>query len=383
MHHLLVTNDFPPKTGGIQTYLWELWRRLPPDSFTVVTPDQPGAQAWDAAQPFAVERVNQPFLVPTAGLARRINGLIDRTGAGLVLLDPVANNAPLVGRLNAPWGVIVHGAEVTIPAATPGGQLLIRRLLRTSQLVIAAGSYPAQTAQRAAGRSLPVVEIPPGVDTERFVPLDASRRAEVRRRFDVAPDAPLVVSVSRLVPRKGMAVLVEAAAELSRRYPDLEVIIAGEGRDHARLQQLVATTGAPVRLVGRVPADDLPGLLGAADVFAMLCHNRWGGLEQEGFGIVFLEAAACGVPQVAGASGGAADAVVHDHSGLVVDEPRKVAAAVDALDTLLGDAQRRVQMGEAARRRAEVSFNYDTLAHRLATAIASAVDTGAHEGSGQ
>jgi phosphatidylinositol alpha-1,6-mannosyltransferase len=383
MHHLLVTNDFPPKTGGIQTYLWELWRRLPPDSFTVVTPDQPGAQAWDAAQPFAVERVNQPFLVPTAGLARRINGLIDRTGAGLVLLDPVANNAPLVGRLNAPWGVIVHGAEVTIPAATPGGQLLIRRLLRTSQLVIAAGSYPAQTAQRAAGRPLPVVEIPPGVDTERFVPLDASRRAEVRRRFDVAPDAPLVVSVSRLVPRKGMAVLVEAAAELSRRYPDLEVIIAGEGRDHTRLQQLVATTGAPVRLVGRVPADDLPGLLGAADVFAMLCHNRWGGLEQEGFGIVFLEAAACGVPQVAGASGGAADAVVHDHSGLVVDEPRKVAAAVDALDTLLGDAQRRVQMGEAARRRAEVSFNYDTLAHRLATAIASAVDNGAHEGSGQ
>jgi phosphatidylinositol alpha-1,6-mannosyltransferase len=383
MHHLLVTNDFPPKTGGIQTYLWELWRRLPPDSFTVVTPDQPGAQAWDAAQPFAVERVNQPFLVPTAGLARRINGLIARTGAGLVLLDPVANNAPLVGRLNAPWGVIVHGAEVTIPAATPGGQLLIRRLLRTSQLVIAAGSYPAQTAQRAAGRPLPVVEIPPGVDTERFVPLDASRRAEVRRRFDVAPDAPLVVSVSRLVPRKGMAVLVEAAAELSRRYPDLEVIIAGEGRDHTRLQQLVATTGAPVRLVGRVPADDLPGLLGAADVFAMLCHNRWGGLEQEGFGIVFLEAAACGVPQVAGASGGAADAVVHDHSGLVVDEPRKVAAAVDALDTLLGDAQRRVQMGEAARRRAEVSFNYDTLAHRLATAIASAVDTGAHEGSGQ
>lgn len=383
MHHLLVTNDFPPKTGGIQTYLWELWRRLPPDSFTVVTPDQPGAQAWDAAQPFAVERVNQPFLVPTAGLARRINGLIDRTGAGLVLLDPVANNAPLVGRLNAPWGVIVHGAEVTIPAATPGGQLLIRRLLRTSQLVIAAGSYPAQTAQRAAGRALPVVEIPPGVDTERFVPLDASRRAEVRRRFDVAPDAPLVVSVSRLVPRKGMAVLVEAAAELSRRYPDLEVIIAGEGRDHARLQQLVATTGAPVRLVGRVPADDLPGLLGAADVFAMLCHNRWGGLEQEGFGIVFLEAAACGVPQVAGASGGAADAVVHDHSGLVVDEPRKVAAAVDALDTLLGDAQRRAQMGEAARHRAEVSFNYDTLAHRLATAIASAVDNGAHEGSGQ
>jgi phosphatidylinositol alpha-1,6-mannosyltransferase len=383
MHHLLVTNDFPPKTGGIQTYLWELWRRLPPDSFTVVTPDQPGAQAWDAAQPFAVERVNQPFLVPTAGLARRINSLIARTGAGLVLLDPVANNAPLVGRLNAPWGVIVHGAEVTIPAATPGGQLLIRRLLRTSQLVIAAGSYPAQTAQRAAGRPLPVVEIPPGVDTERFVPLDASRRAEVRRRFDVAPDAPLVVSVSRLVPRKGMAVLVEAAAELSRRYPDLEVIIAGEGRDHTRLQQLVATTGAPVRLVGRVPADDLPGLLGAADVFAMLCHNRWGGLEQEGFGIVFLEAAACGVPQVAGASGGAADAVVHDHSGLVVDEPRKVAAAVDALDTLLGDAQRRVQMGEAARRRAEVSFNYDTLAHRLATAIASAVDNGAHEGSGQ
>lgn len=383
MHHLLVTNDFPPKTGGIQTYLWELWRRLPSDSFTVVTPDQPGAAEWDATQPFAVERVNQPFLIPTPGLVRRLNALIARTGAGLVLLDPVSHNAPLAGRLDAPWGVIVHGAEVTIPAAAPGGQLLVRRLLRTSQLVIAAGSYPARAAERAAGRPLPVVEIPPGVDTDRYLPLDAAQRKQVRARFGVSPDAPLIVSVSRLVPRKGMATLIEAASELAGRHPDLEVLIAGEGRDHARLQQLVDVTGAPVRLLGRVHAEELPGLLGAADVFAMLCHNRWGGLEQEGFGIVFLEAAACGVPQVAGASGGAVDAVVHDLTGLVVDEPRNVANAVESLDALLSDPQRGARMGDAARQRARADFNHDTLAQRLRSAIDHTMSRRSEEGIDQ
>jgi len=180
-----------------------------------------------------------------------------------------------------------------------------------------------------------------------------------------------VVSVSRLVPRKGMDTLIRAAALLAPTRPDLTVAIGGSGRDRDRLQKLVAETGAPVVLCGRVPDEDLPDLYGCADVFAMLCRNRWRGLEQEGFGIVFLEAAAAGVPAVAGESGGAAEAVADGETGLVVDPPDSVEATAAALARLLDDDEGRRAMGRAARRRAEADYAYDVLAARLAEALDS------------
>ena len=145
--------------------------------------------------------------------------------------------------------------------------------------------------------------------------------------------------------------------------------IAGSGRDESRLRRLAAETGARVAFLGRVPDEDLPSLYGAADVFAMLCRSRWGGLEQEGFGIVFLEAAACAVPQVAGASGGAAEAVVDGETGLVVDPPEDVQAVADAIDSLLADPERARALGQAARRRVEAELTYDALAARLGDAL--------------
>jgi phosphatidylinositol alpha-1,6-mannosyltransferase len=171
--------------------------------------------------------------------------------------------------------------------------------------------------------------------------------------------------VSRLVPRKGMDVLIRAASAVAPSFPGLTVAIGGTGRDEGRLRRLAAGAGVVVRFLGRVPDADLPALYGASDVFAMLCRNRWAGLEQEGFGIVFLEAAAAGVPQVAGRSGGAAEAVVHGTTGLVVDDPRSVPAAARALRQLLVDDTARRRMGRAGRRRAEESFDYDELARRL------------------
>jgi phosphatidylinositol alpha-1,6-mannosyltransferase len=185
------------------------------------------------------------------------------------------------------------------------------------------------------------------------------------------------VSISRLVPRKGMDVLVRAAARLRHAHPDLTVAVAGSGRDRARLERLVAETGAPVRFLGRVDDDVLPALYACGDVFAMLCRTRWFGLEQEGFGIVFVEAAAAGVPPVAGASGGAAEAVAHGETGLVVDQPDDPAAVAQAIDALLRDPQRRAAMGRAARRRAETEFAYDVLAARLHAALAQTVAVGA------
>jgi phosphatidylinositol alpha-1,6-mannosyltransferase len=370
MSHLLVTNDFPPKLGGIQSYLWELWRRLDPDTFTVLTTPYEGADAWDAEQPVRVVRSSRTVLLPTPSLARRIDALAAETGAGLVVLDPALPVGLLGPRLATPYGLVLHGAEVTVPGRLPGSRALLGRVLRGAAEIVAAGGYPASEGERAAGRSLPVTVVPPGVDPERFRPLDSEQIAKARARFDLPADGRVVVSLSRLVPRKGMDVLIEAAARLAADRPDLVVAIGGSGRDRRRLERLVARTGAPVRLLGRVPDDDLPDLYGCADVYAMLCRNRWGGLEQEGFGIVFLEAAACGVPQVAGASGGAAEAVVDGGTGLVVDTPSEPAAVARALATLLDDPERRATMGAASRERVEEEFAYDVLARRLAEVLA-------------
>jgi phosphatidylinositol alpha-1,6-mannosyltransferase len=215
-----------------------------------------------------------------------------------------------------------------------------------------------------------VVEIPPGVDLERFRPLSDSEKWGVRRDLGLPVDGPLVVSVSRLVPRKGMDVLIDASVSLRTDFPTLSVAIAGRGRDSDRLANRVAEYSAPVRLLGGLSDEDLPRLVGAADVFVMLCRNRWLGLEQEGFGIVFLEAAAAGVPQVAGASGGAGEAVVDGETGFVVRRPTDAGATARAIGRLLADGQLRQQMGVNSRRRAEASFDYDKLAPRLAASLA-------------
>ena len=374
MKHVLVTNDFPPKLGGIQTYLWELWRRLPPDDVTVVCADHPDAAAWDRQQPFRVERYPAGVLFPTPGLTRRVHRIAAEVGAELVLVDPVVPLGALALRLEVPYGVVVHGAELVAPSNIVAYQLVVRKVLRGARVVVAAGSYPARAARRAAGRPVPTVEVPPGVDAGRFRPLDEAGRRSARARFDLDPDAPLVLGVSRLVPRKGFDVAIQAVARLAESHPGLTLAIAGDGRDRGRLEGLATSMGAPVRFLGAVPDADLPALYGCADVFTMLCRDRWLGLEQEGFGIVFLEAAACGVPQVAGRSGGAEDAVVDGETGVVLAHPRSVDDAAEALDGLLSDPSRRAAMGRAARARAETAFDHDHLASVLAAGL-DGVDT--------
>ena len=152
------------------------------------------------------------------------------------------------------------------------------------------------------------------------------------------------------MPRKGFDTAIRAAARLGRVRPKLRLVIAGGGRDDDRLRRLADELDAPVTFLGRVPNADLPPLYGCADVFAMLCRNRWGGLEQEGFGIVFVEAASCGVPQVAGDSGGAAEAVADGETGFVIGDPEDTQAVVDAFAALLDDDDLRRRMGERSRR---------------------------------
>ncbi len=373
--HLLVTNDFPPKVGGIQNYLWELWSRLDPSTFTVLTASSdPRAGEFDAeqrAKGFSIERIPKPILFfPTPSARRTVDEALVRTGAELAILDPAFPLGAITPKLRVPAVQILHGAEVTIPGRLPFARSVLARTLNSSAGLIAAGTYPEAEARRAARRDLPpVLQIPPGVDVERFVPISNERRRDVKARLGLDAENPLIVSVSRLVPRKGMDTLIKAASLLSRDVPDLTVAIGGSGRDEERLRRLIRRHNAPVTMLGRVNDEDLPDLIAAADVFVMACRSRWGGLEQEGFGIVFVEAAAAGVPQIAGRSGGASDAVVDGSTGLLLDDPSDPRELSAALLSLLRDPDRRAAMGAAGRRRAVASFGYDVLANRLGDAL--------------
>ena len=372
MASLLVTNDFPPKLGGIQSYLWELWRRLPPTETTVLTARHPDAAAWDAAQDFRIERTGARVLLPTRSLVRRADALAREIAADVIFVDPLLPLGLIGRRLRAaPYVVVLHGAEVTLPGRLPGSATVARRVLERSEGVLAAGRYPASEALRLCA-DLRGTIVPPGVDTDRFRPLDSDARATTRRQFGLRGDAPLVLGVSRLVPRKGFDVLIDAV----RGLDGVQLAIAGDGRDRARLERRARAMGDRVRFLGRVADTDLSALYGCADVFSMLCRDRWGGLEAEGFGIVFLEAAACGVPSVAGRSGGSHDAVVDHETGFVV-EPRDVEAIRGALDALLGDDDRRARFARASRRHAE-GLEYDAIGARLAPLAAGDLATLGH-----
>ena len=369
--HVLVTNDFPPKVGGIQSYLWELWRRLPEREALIHTTPYKNSVEFDSEEPHEIVRSKEPVLLPHPFLPKRVRKLANKHDAELIIWDPalpVGFSAPHTG---IPYGVVLHGAEVTIPGRLPITRQMLSKVLRGASLVICAGHYPAAEAERAAQQSLPTLIVPPGVDVERFKPLTTNEKLEVRRKLGLPAQAPLVVSVSRLVPRKGMDTLIKAATRLRESIPDIVVAIAGTGRDMKRLQALIDSTKAPVRLLGRVDDELLPGLYGAGDVFAMLCRTRLGGLEQEGFGIVFLEAAAAGVPQVAGNSGGAAEAVENGKTGIVVDPPNDPIAVASALEEILTNESKREEMARASRERAVKHFSYDELAKKLEEGISS------------
>lgn len=366
MRHLLVTNDFPPKTGGIQSYLWELWRRLPSTDFAVMTTPHPEAAAWDQQQPYAVKRVDEWWMLPTRSLARRINAYAAEINAQFVVLDPVLPLGLLGKHLHLPYVVIAHGAEYTIPARLPFVRGLIGRVTAGAVGVIGAGAFVTESVERVLAHKnaqIPTVSIVPGVDTQRFRPLSTAERMQARSNWGITYDTPVVLGVSRLVPRKGFDRLVRASRTLKKDLPNVQVLIAGSGREQKRLQSLAK--GLPVRFLGRVSDEDLPALYGMADVFVMPCHDRWAGFEQEGFGIVFAEAAAAGVPSVAGTSGGSGEAVIHEKTGLLV--PGRAAAEDVAAATyrILTQSDRADSWGVEARLWAEQHFSYAKLSADL------------------
>ena len=235
-----------------------------------------GDVEFDAEHRFRTYRSSEPVLLPYPWLTKRLDQAAARFDADLLVIDPAVPLGIIGPSLASPYAVVLHGAEVTVPGRLPIARPALARVLDRATGVIAAGEYALAEAERAVGRELRNVVIPPGVDVDRYRPIPEAEQRAARERFGISPNAPFIFSVSRLVPRKGMDSLIAVSARLRQRFPDLEVFIAGSGRDHQRLQRRIDALAAPVRLLGRISDDDKAALLSTADLFAMLCRNRWG-----------------------------------------------------------------------------------------------------------
>jgi phosphatidyl-myo-inositol dimannoside synthase len=360
---LVVTNDFPPRQGGIQTFVAALLARRPPDSLVVLASDHPGAAEHDAGLPYPVVRAPTSMLLPTPAAARTAARLAREHGcrtaffgaaAPLGLLAPALRRAGVQRLVGA-----THGHE-TGWVALPGARAVMRRIAGGLDVLTYISEYThGRLAPALAGR-VEMVQLSPGVDVDAFTP--RADGTAVRARYRLG-EAPVVVCVSRLVPRKGQDVLVAAWPQVLARHPGARLLLVGSGPSEAALRREVAARGLgeSVVLTGGVPGRELPAYYAAGDVFAMPCRTRRGGLDVEGLGMVFLEAAACGKPVVAGTSGGAPETVQEGVTGHVVD-PRSAGAVAEALSGLLDDPARARAMGVAGRRWVEERWSWSTIA---------------------
>ncbi|KUO13268.1 glycosyltransferase family 4 protein [Streptomyces sp. DSM 15324] len=376
---LIVTNDFPPRPGGIQAFLHNMALRLDPGRLVVYASTwkrgREGAEAtaaFDAEQPFTVVRDSTTMLLPTPGATRRAAALLREHGCTSVWFGaaaPLGLMAPALRGAGAERLIATtHGHEAGW-AQLPAARQLLGRIGDATDTLTYLGEYTRSRiatalSPAAAGR---MVQLPPGVDEKTFHP--GSGGDEVRARLGLT-DRPVVVCVSRLVPRKGQDTLILALPRILAAEPDAVLLIVGGGPYEKDLRRLARQTGvgASVRFTGPVPWSELPAHYGAGDVFAMPCRTRRGGLDVEGLGIVYLEASATGLPVVAGDSGGAPDAVLDGETGWVVrgGSPAETAERIVAL---LGDAELRRRMGERGRRWVEEKWRWDLLAEKLKTLL--------------
>lgn len=370
MRTLVVTNDFPPRAGGIQAFVAALAGRQPAGEIVVYASNWPGAAAFDATAGYPVVRDPSSVLLPVPGVLRRAREILrtercDRVWFGAAA--PLGLLAAPLRRAGAERVVAsTHGHEVGW-AALPGARRLLARIARDVDVLTYLGDYTRRRLARVvpAGR---LVALPPGVDTATFHP--AVDGVAVRRRYGLE-GRPVVVCVSRLVPRKGQDLLIRALPRVRQRVPDASLLLVGTGPDRRRLERLAVRydVAAAVRFTGSVGWQELPAHYAAGDVFAMPCRTRRLGLDVEGLGIVYLEASACGLPVVAGRSGGAPEAVRDGETGRVLDG-RDLPQLVETLTRWLLDPAAARAIGASGRRWVESAWHWDGLAARLRRLLA-------------
>jgi phosphatidylinositol alpha-1,6-mannosyltransferase len=343
---LLVTNDYPPKPGGIQMYLKNLVDALD-DDVLVYGPADPNADPDE----LGVVRGDRSYMLPTAATTAAVLEAASPFRPDAVLFG-APHPLPAIGprlrkELGVPIGVMHHGAEVTIPAAVPGVRQALGRTLAAADVRFAVSRFTAERVRRISHSD--TIVLGAGVEIDTFVPGEP-------RPFN---DPPVIGCVSRFVPRKGQHRLLEAVARLDR---DVSVLLVGRGRYEHRLRSLADRLGVDVEFAVDVPWGELPGLYRRMDVFAMPTSSRWGGLEVEGLGLVYLEASATGLPVLAGDSGGSPETVLPGRTGYIVSD---IDGLVEGLEMLLADPDRARDLGAAGRRFVESEFTWSRVVERL------------------
>ncbi|RNL86828.1 glycosyltransferase family 1 protein [Halostreptopolyspora alba] len=368
---MLITNDFPPRTGGIETFGYELARRIPGagnGSVLVYTSSSVGQREFDRAQPFAVVRDPASTLLPTPRIARKAADLVREHGCDRVVFGAAAPLGLLARGLRAAGAgeivALTHGHEAWW-SRLPGVRLTLRRIGRDVDVLTYLGDYTRDVLYGALGDTARhrLVRLAPGVDTGLFHP--ERDGLPVRERYGLG-SGPVILTACRLVARKGVDTLIRAMSWVRVRHPRARLLVVGEGPDGRRLRELARWMGVDgeVVFVGAHPHEDMPGFFAAADLFAMPCRSRRAGLEAEGLGIAFLEAAASGVPVLAGNSGGAPEAVRHGETGYVVDgrDPGEVARRVSRV---LDSPEHARAMGLSGREWMTQEWTWERTARRL------------------
>ena len=362
---LFVTNDFPTRRGGIESFILALCERMPADEVVVYTASMPGDREYDACLPFPVYRDPASTLLPTPAVARRVTEVMRRHACDRVVFGssvPLGLLAPALRRAGATRMVaLTHGHEVWW-ARVPVARRLLRRVGDSVDVMTYVSEWCRERIAPALspGAAARMQRLSPGVDTERFFP--GCGGAEVRERLGIAPDAPVVVCTARMIRRKGQDTLVKAWPAVLAEVPEARLLLVGDGPHREAVQRLAADLGVAdsVIFTGGVPWDQVPAYTDAGDVFAMPCRTRLLGLEPEAFGIVFLEAQACGLPVLVGDSGGAPETVRDADAGEVV-APRDVPLVARRLVAMLRNADRRAVSRSFVEER-----SWDAVAARLA-----------------
>lgn len=363
VHVFVVTNDFPPRIGGINYYVDQMMRRFAPGRVTIFASRHPGWEAFDRDYPHDVIRLDTEMMLPTPAVRRRLHHELRARKPDVVAFGatwPLGHMGPGIRRkLGIPYIGFTHGLELT-GTLVPG---LLRHIGRDAALLTAVSEWARHALERSFGWTGRMELLPSGIDTDQFRP-DVSDAA-VRERHALG-SAPVVCCVSRLVARKGQDLLIRALPAVARQVPGVRLLIVGIGPYEAALRKLAAATGMADRVVfaGAAPYAELPAYFRAGDVFAMPCRRRWFGFDVEALGAVFLQGAAVGRPVIAGDSGGAPEAVLAGTTGLVVD-PIRPEPLADALVQLLTDRARAEAMGRAGAEWVHREWTWEKMAARL------------------
>ncbi|AEX67811.1 glycosyltransferase family 4 protein [Corynebacterium diphtheriae] len=372
---LLVTNDFPPTVGGIQSYLRDFVALLPPEDVVVFasTQDPVAAREFDKSVPYKVVRYSSKLMLPTPQVKKLMVDLIKSEGVSTVWFGAAAPLAVMAPAARAAGAIQIisttHGHEVGW-SMVPGARSVLRFIGQHSDVVTYISDYTLRRFRRAFGEHPKFVHLPSGVDVERFYPVDEKQKFELRDQLGWAEKDKVIVCTSRLVPRKGQDTLIKAFPEVVQRCSEARLVIVGEGRIEGKLRRLAARdqkASSRISFEGRVSEEKMGMMLRGADVFAMPCRTRGGGLDVEGLGIVFLEAQACGIPVIAGDSGGAPETVT-PATGVVVNG-RDSSGVAHVIVDLVQQPAALMSMGHAGRQHVVDHWTWEIMGARLKSLI--------------